>query len=683
MDLKRDLSSKTVPESARKEYVVACLSPFPENEIVIDSAARCARAFNADFTAVFVETSRFIKLSSEERRILNENIQRAEEAGADIVTLQGDDESYMIGEFCRISHATHVVIGRAYEKRPLFGGAARLINQLRAQIPDAEIHLVATPNSWRKPSAVFRQFDSVFGLGSLTRMQITNDLILAICILGITVIVGIAFDNAGFDDANIVSIFILAIVLISLSAKRAIMTMFSCLAAILLFNYMFAMPRGSFSVYNRGYIVTFGIVFCTSLLIGYLVQSTKISGELSANSARRTKTLFDANRELQRAVEFDDVVQSALRHIAMMTGRNTAFFPYDPETDQMEDPVIYSLYESTAMSRDRLKAEAPVALEAVQASVITGASTTKHPDARFLYLPAETDEKKYGAVCVELNYEVLDEMESSIAKAIVAEGTMTAENIVLRRENREAMVRSRSEEIRARLLRAISHDLRTPLTAISGNITNLTSSAEVFTEEQKRDMYQEINSNTVWLISLIENLLTASRFEEGEITINPTAELLDDVVREVLSEPVHLADQHEIRYEPIDDLLMASIDAQMIRRLLVNLISNAAEHTPPGTRITIRTRQEGGQAVIEVADEGPGIPDADKPNIFEMFYIGDKKIVDSRRSMGLGLFLCKNIANAHQGKLTVTDNDPHGAVFSLYLPVISLEDLQVPEPSMS
>ena len=131
--------------------------------------------------------------------------------------------------------------------------------------------------------------------------------------------------------------------------------------------------------------------------------------------------------------------------------------------------------------------------------------------------------------------------------------------------------------------------------------------------------------------------------------------------------------EYDIRVNYDQELILAQIDAKLIVQVLINLVDNAIKYTPKGSVIEIGCRQEGKQVVVTVADNGPGIPDEQKERIFDMFYCGSHRVADSRRSMGLGLALCKTIVTAHGGTIVVSDNQPQGAVFTFTLPAGEVE----------
>ena len=236
------------------------------------------------------------------------------------------------------------------------------------------------------------------------------------------------------------------------------------------------------------------------------------------------------------------------------------------------------------------------------------------------------------------------------------------------REQEKLRHEAAQAKLRADLLRAISHDLRTPLTSISGNASNLLSNADCFDKETKKQLYLDIYDDSMWLINLVENMLSVTRLEEGHMNLNISVELLDDVIQEALRHVDRKKEEHTITVEHEDELLLARMDSRLIVQTIINLVDNAIKYTQKGSHINIRTRKEGENAVILVADDGPGISDEMKEHIFEIFYTGTNKIADSRRSLGLGLALCKSIVNVLGGEITVSDAQPHGAVFQFTLP---------------
>lgn len=235
-------------------------------------------------------------------------------------------------------------------------------------------------------------------------------------------------------------------------------------------------------------------------------------------------------------------------------------------------------------------------------------------------------------------------------------------------EKEQAALQARNEELRANLLRTISHDLRTPLTSISGNASNLLSNGETLDTETRNKICTDIFDDAQWLIGLVENLLSITRIEDGRMNLQISPQLMDEMIEEALHHVNRKSCEHTITTQYGDEILLVNVDARLIMQVVVNLVDNAIKYTPVGSVIQISAYRKDHQVVVEVADNGPGIPDRAKAQVFEMFYTGQSRIADSHRSLGLGLPLCRAILTAHGGTLTLRDNIPNGSVFSFALP---------------
>ena len=191
---------------------------------------------------------------------------------------------------------------------------------------------------------------------------------------------------------------------------------------------------------------------------------------------------------------------------------------------------------------------------------------------------------------------------------------------------------------------------------------------DYFDEETKKQLYMDIYDDSMWLINLVENLLSVTRIEDGRLNLRMSEDLMDDVITEALQHVNRKSVEHHITVEHKEDYLLAKMDAKLMVQVIINIVDNAIKYTQKGSNILIKTWKEGNRAVVSISDDGDGIPDEVKERIFDMFYTGANKVADSRRSLGLGLSLCKSIVTAHGGTIKVSDNTPHGTVFTITLP---------------
>ena len=232
------------------------------------------------------------------------------------------------------------------------------------------------------------------------------------------------------------------------------------------------------------------------------------------------------------------------------------------------------------------------------------------------------------------------------------------------RASMEASLVAQDAKLRSDLLRAVSHDLRTPLTSISGSADMLLDDSADLSDDERRRLLKGIYDDSVWLNNVVENLLAATRIEHGAVKLKLSCELVSEVIEEALSHVSRDVSRHAVVVAPSDELLLANMDGRVIVQVLVNLINNAIYHTQDGSTITISSWRDGDWCVIRVADDGPGIPDEEKASVFEEFYSSSSAAhADARRGIGLGLSLCRTIIEAHGGTIHVEDVEPHGSAF--------------------
>lgn len=291
-----------------------------------------------------------------------------------------------------------------------------------------------------------------------------------------------------------------------------------------------------------------------------------------------------------------------------------------------------------------------------------------YPSAKGEYKPLAINDHTYGVVGIMSEHDQSDKLTDDITNAILSQCELAMENIRATNEKEAEKLKTQDERLRSDLLRSISHDLRTPLTSISGNSSVLLQSDSKLDPETRQQLYQDIYDDSQWLINLVENLLSVSRVTNSEMKLNRSDEVLDDIIDEAMHHIDRHAENHIIEVKKSAEMILVNVDVHLIIQVIVNLMDNAVKYTPEGSTICLETEKKNGKVLVKVSDNGPGISDEEKSNIFEMFYNGKKDISDSRRSMGMGLALCKSIIEAHGGEIDVTSNHPCGATFIFTLP---------------
>lgn len=511
-----------------------------------------------------------------------------------------------------------------------------------------------------------KRFLQQFSFPAKTFIPSFRDFLIMVVILSAVTAIGTFFLNQGFTESNIITIYLLGVLLTALFTRSYICSILSSFLSVILFNFFLTEPRLTFHAYGAGYPLTFIIMLAASILTGTLASSLKDYAQSSNQTAFATKVLLDTNRLLQQAKDEDDIVNITSTQLLTLLNRNIV--SYLEVQGKLSKGVLFSTDPDCKNIEFINMAESVAAGWVYRNGRRAGASTKILPSLSCVYLPVSHKNMVYGVVGIHIDKTPLDPFEDSIVLSILGEGALAIENQRNAAEKEKAAVFAENEQLRANLLRAISHDLRTPLTSISGNASNLLFGFDRLGEEERRQIFTDIYEDSQWLINLVENLLSITRIDEGRLHFNMSLNVMDEVIEEALRHVNQTDIGHPITVQPSEDLLFARMDAKLIIQVMINLIDNAIKHTPPGTSILIVTKRDGDMISVSIADTGPGILDEMKPQVFEMFYTGDHKIADCRRSLGLGLFLCQSIIDAHDGRLTLTDNTPHGAIFTFYLP---------------
>lgn len=641
-----------------REHILVCLSSAPSNARIIRTAASMANAFGSKFTALFVETPDFSVATEENKERLFANQQLARKLGAQIETVYGDDVPHLIAEYARLSGVTQIVLGRSAVTRRHLWGKPTLTEQLLAYAPEIDIHIIPdktadTPYYPRKA----RMHSSADVLKNIAKS--------ALILVGATVL-SLLFHRLGFTDSNIIMVYILGVLLTSIVTSHQLYSLVSSIASVFIFNYLFTLPRFSLAAYGTGYPVTFFVMFLTAYITGTFAIRYKEQARKSARIAQRTRILFDTDQLLSKAKGKEEILCAAAQQIRKLLGRSIVMF--DAVEGELAEPQFFPLNEKDD-SAYSWQQEMDTAKWVLENNHAAGATTKTLPHAEYLYLALRVSERVYGVVGIEAKEKPLDAFEHGMLLSILGECALALENDKNAREKEEAAILVKGEQLRANLLRTISHDLRTPLTSISGHASNLLSSGDSFDVETKRQLYSDIYEDSVWLTGLVENILYATRIEEGRMTLSTSTELLEEIVREAVRHVSGKAGACNVEMDCADELLLVRVDARMIVQVIVNIVDNAVKHMPEGGLIRICAGKREGMARVSVSDCGPGVPDEEKERIFEKFYSGAGRIADNRRSLGLGLYLCRAIVEAHGGVIGVEDNQPHGAVFHFTLPL--------------
>lgn len=246
---------------------------------------------------------------------------------------------------------------------------------------------------------------------------------------------------------------------------------------------------------------------------------------------------------------------------------------------------------------------------------------------------------------------------------------MALERQQLSDEQRNIMVESEKEKMRSTLLRAISHDLRTPLAGILGASSAIRENGKTLDENTRDSLVANIQEESQWLIRMVENLLSVTRINEDASNLTKSQEAAEEVIGEAVSRVKRRFPQARILVHVPEEFLEVPMDGTLIVQVLINLLENAIKYSPGDSPVEVCLEKEGAWARFQVLDRGRGIPNEDLPHLFTGYRPSESKSADSSRGMGIGLSICKTIVSAHQGSLEAENRKDGGTIFRFTLPL--------------
>ena len=642
------------------EHILVCLSGAPSNANVIRTAARMAEAFRSSFTALFVETSDFKDMSDDNRSRLRANLRLAEELGARIATVYGDDTPLQIAEYARASGVTKIVLGRSNNKRFFWERSKNLVDRLNALAPDLDIHIIPdTYPAYRAPRKSW----------NLSERFTVKDALRTLVILAVCTMVGLAFAYLDFSEANIIMIYQLGVLVVAMVTSGRLYSLAASILSILIFNFFFTVPLFTLHFNDKSYLATFLVMFLVAFLSSSLTTRIKRQARLASRQAYRTQVLLEASQTLQKAEGQEAILEAMAVQLRKLLERTALYYPVLPD-GTLGQPRFFPVEPTVDTGAYLGPDETAVASWVQKNNKHAGATTNTLPNAKCLYLAVrgEGSALAVAGIAIEEGREP-DAFEKNLMLAIVDECGLVLEKELLGQEKHRVEEQAQQEALRANLLRAISHDLRTPLTSISGNASNLLSNSPSFDEATRQSLYQDIYDDSMWLINLVENLLAVTRIEDGRMNLRMETELVSEVISEALRHVSRQSVEHSITAESTDDFLLARMDARLIVQVIINLVDNAIKYSPEHSKITIRLQKRTGFVRIEIEDQGIGIPQSEYHKIFQRFYRGTAPEVREKSGTGIGLYLSRQIIEQHGGTITVASGKVRkGSTFLIQLP---------------
>jgi len=631
-----------------RERLLVCVSASPGSARLVRATRRLATRLGAEWLAVHVESAHDARMTAKDRDRLNRILRLAAQLGAETRTITATRVTEELVAFARLHNVTKIVVGKSGQprwRRWLFGS---LIEDLADKSGEIDLYVISGEGD---PAATVEPPDRRQGRQwrGLLRAAAIVACVTAACRLL----------EGRLAPSNLAMLYLVGVVLVALRGDRgpAILASFLSVAA---FDFFFVPPSLTLVVSDAEYVVTFAVMLLVALVTSNLTVRVRQQAESALRREARTSGLYKLTGQLAEAGDLAALVRAVIR--GGEPALRSALAVYLRGADGR-----LRVAEGSRALGDPAR-DLGVAQWVFENRRNAGLGTNTLPSAGALFVPLEASQRTVGVLAVSPTererFGDPDEMHQ--LETIAQQIALAVERIELGEEAGRARMAAETERLRNALLSSVSHDFRTPLAAILGAADSLLAEEGPKDAGVRRELLGTIHDETERLDRLIRNLLDMTRLESGAIMLRREWHPLEEIVGAALHRTSAILGDRSVRTELPSDLPLVPIDGALLEQVLLNLLENAAKHTPSGTPIEVRAMRDGEGVAVEVADRGPGLPPEELRRVFDKFH----RVSTRAGGVGLGLAICDAIVRAHGGRIWAENRDDGGAVFRFTLPIV-------------
>jgi two-component system, OmpR family, sensor histidine kinase KdpD len=631
------------------EQLLVAVSPSPYSARLIRAARRMAASLHARWYAVYVERPSATQLPKAMEAQLSQNLRLAEQLGAEVVTLSGNNATDEILRFAHERNITKLIVGK-----PVAGGwrsrfRASLVDQIVRQSQDIDVYVTAgdADEARKEPEKVERAPIHIPSIVAAVGVSAFST--------GVTLLL---FGRDQLPD--VVMIYLLGIMLVS-SRFRMGASVLAAFLSVAAFDFFFVPPYLTFAVADFRHATTFIVMFVVAIVISGLTQRIRNEAAAARERELRTATLYELSRELAGAQDSQSVIQAAASHIEKVFRSQVTVFT--PAAAGGRVDRAYATRGAGAAS----ERESSIAQWVLANQHEAGLGTGTLPGGTTLYVPLIASGGVVGVLGLMPDEpQRFDQIEQRRrVDAFAAQMALAVERAMLADETGKARREIEAEQLRSSLLSSVSHDLRTPLAVITGSTSTLLQGGSGISDATRQDLLKTVLEEAEHLNRLIRNLLDMTRLESGAVKVRKEWLPLEELVGAALNRVDSRLTGREVHVDLPRELPLVPCDAVLIEQTLINLLENAAKYSTGG--IDIKAIVRGTEIVVEVADRGPGIVAGQEKRIFDKFQRAGRE--GNPEGVGLGLTICRAIVSAHGGRIWVQNRPGGGASFQFALPI--------------
>jgi len=633
-----------------KERLLVAVGPGPDSEAVVRAGRRLADNLRADWTAVYVETPALQRLPEAERARILKSLRLAQELGAKTATLSSPDVVTTLLGYAQEYNAGKIVLGRS-RRHPLVQFATGSFSA-RLGAANAGIDLVLVGGSERRAAPTTPNEDRP---SSSTPLR---DYLLAGAALAVATLIAVPLRGV-IQLTNIAMLYLVAVVVVAVRSGR-VPAVVASIVGVAVFDFFCVPPYLTFSVSDTEYLLTFAVMLAVALTIAQLTSGMRYQARVASLRERRAAALYEMSRDLSAALTAQQTVEIALTHVQRVFEAPAAVLL--PSAD--EHMLMPRGSNDPGELRD---VDLSIAQWVLDHEQTAGLGTGTLAGTKIHYVPLRAPMRVRGVLALAPRNErlIFVPEQQRLLGTFATQIAIALERVHFVEVAQDTQVAIASERLRNSLLASISHDLRTPLTVLTGAASSLMDPEERLPATAKRELAETIYEEALQMSDLTDNVLDMARLESGTVHLNRQWHSLDDVVGVVLTRTRRRLGARPIEVDLSGAPPLVWLDGVLIGQVLTNLLDNAVKHAPGDTPISIAATSADG-LTVSVADRGPGLAPGEQERVFEKFYRA--RVESATGGAGLGLSICRAVVDAHGGRIWAENRSGGGARFAFSLP---------------